>query len=49
MISDIVKDYFDFKNRLAKHYPTGTTLSTCDMKSLYTNIRHELFYTAILD
>ena len=37
MISHIVKDSFDFKNRLDKHCPTGTTLSTCDIKSLYTN------------
>ena len=47
MISDIVKDSFDFKNRLDKHCPTGTTLSTCDVKSLYTNTRHDLFYTAV--
>ena len=37
-IFHIVKDSFDFKNRLDKHCPTGTTLSTCDIKSLYTNI-----------
>ena len=47
MISHIAQDSFDFKNRLDKHCPTGTTLSTCDIKSLYTNIRHDLFYTAI--
>ena len=47
MISHIAKDSFDFKNRLDKHCPTGTTLSTCDIKSLYTNIRHDLFYTAV--
>ena len=29
-------DCFDFKNRLDKHCPNGTTLSTCDIKSLYT-------------
>ena len=47
MISHIAKDSFDFKNRLDKHCPTGTTLSTCDIKSLYTHIRHDLFYTAV--
>ena len=30
MISHIAKDSFDFKNRLDKHCPTGTTLTTCD-------------------
>ena len=47
MISHIAKDSFDFKNRLDKHCPTGTTLSTCDIKSLYTNIPHDLFHTAV--
>ena len=47
MISHIAADSFDFKNRLDKHCPTGTTLSTCDVKSLYTNTRHDLFYTAV--
>ena len=36
VISHIVIDSFDFKNRLDKHCPNGTTLSTCDIKSLYT-------------
>ena len=43
MISHIAKDSFDFKNRLDKYCPTGTRLSTCDIKSLYTNIQHDLF------
>ena len=47
MISYTAKDSFDFNNRLDKHCPTGTTLSTCDNKSLYTNIRHGLFHTAV--
>ena len=38
MISHIAEDYFDFKNRLDKHYPGGTTRSTCDIESLNTNI-----------
>ena len=45
--SHIAKDPFDFKNRLDKHCPTGTALSTCHVKSLFTNIRHDLFYTAV--
>ena len=47
MISHIAKDSFEFKNRLDKHCPNGTTLSTCDIKSLYTNLQHDLFYTAV--
>ena len=47
MISHIAKDSFDFKIRLDKHCPIGTKLSTCDIKSLYTNIRHDVFYTAV--
>ena len=47
MNSHIAKDYFDFKNGLDKHCPIRNTLITCDIKSLYTNIWHDLFYTAI--
>ena len=47
MISHMAKESFDFKNRLDKHFLNGTTLSTCDMKSLYINILHDLFYTAV--
>ena len=47
MISHIAKDCFDFKNGLDKHCPTGTTLSTCDIKSLCTNIRLDLFYKKV--
>ena len=43
MISHIAKDSFVLKNRLDKHCHTGTTLNTFDIKSLYTNIRHDLF------
>ena len=39
MISDIAKDSID---RLDKHCPDGTTYGTCDIKSLYTKIRHNL-------
>ena len=45
--SHITKDSFNFKNRLDKHCLNGITRSTCDVKLLYTNIRHDLFYTAI--
>ena len=47
MISHIVQDSFDFKNRLDKDFPNGSTLSTCDTKSFYTIIEHDLFYTAV--
>ena len=47
MISHIADDSFNFKNRSDKHCTTGTALSTCDIKSLYTNIGHDLFYTAV--
>ena len=47
MISHITKDFFDFKNRLDKRCPNGTTLNTCDIKSLYTNLWDDLFYTAV--
>ena len=47
MISHIAKDFFDFKNRFDKHCPTGTTLSSWDIKSLYANIRHYIFYTVV--
>ena len=47
MIPHIAKDSFDFKNRLDKHCPTGNTLSTCDIKPLYTNIQYKLFYAAV--
>ena len=42
-----VKDSFDFMQRLEKQCQNNTLLSTCDIKSLYTNIRHNLFLTAI--
>ena len=35
MISHIAKDFFDFKIRLGKHCPTGTTLSTCVILNHY--------------
>ena len=47
LIPHIVKDSFDFIQRLEKQCHNNTLLSTCDIKSLYTNIRHDLFLTAI--
>ena len=47
LISRITKNSFDFKNRLDKHRPNETTLITCDIKSLYTNIQYDLFYRAV--
>ena len=47
MISHMVKYSSNFKNRLDKHCLNGTTLSTSDIKLLYTKIRHYLFYAAV--
>ena len=46
MTSHIAKDSFDFKNRTKCGY-NGTTLKTCNIKSLCTNNQHDPFYTAI--
>ena len=47
LIPHIVKDSFDFIQRLEKQCYNNTLLSRCDIKSLYTNMRHDLFLTAI--
>ena len=47
LIPHIVKDSFNFTQRLEKQCQNNTLLSTCDIKSLYTNIRQDLFLTAI--
>ena len=47
LIPQIVKDSFDFTQRLEKQCQNNTLLSTYDIKSLYTNICHDLFLTAI--
>ena len=41
-----IKDSFEFMQRLEKQCQNNTLLSTCDIKSLYTNMRHDLFPTA---
>ena len=43
----ILKDSFDFIDRIDTQCTINTILSTCDIKSLYTNIKHDVFYKAI--
>ena len=43
----ILKDSFDFLERLDTTYTKDTLLSSCNIKSLYTNIRHDVFYKAM--
>ena len=47
LIPNIVKDSFDFTQRVEKQCQNNTLLSTCEIESLYTNIRLDLFLTAI--
>ena len=47
LILHIVKDSFDFTQRLEKQCQNNTLLSMGNIKFLYTNIRHDLFLTAI--
>ena len=47
LIPHIAKDSFDFTQRLEKQCQNNKLLSTCDIKCIYTNIRHDLFVTAI--
>ena len=46
-IEYILKDSFDFLEKLGSDCEEGTKLVTWDIKSLYTSIRHDLFYTAV--
>ena len=46
-ITHILKDTFDFPERLDTTCTEDTLLSSCDIKSLYTNICHDVFYKAI--
>ena len=46
-IPHILKDSFDFLERLDTTSTEDTLLSSCDIKSLYRNIRHDVFYKAI--
>ena len=42
-IKHILKDSFDFIDRIDTKCTVNTILSTCDIKSLYTNIKHDVF------
>ena len=46
-IKHILKDSFDFIDQIDTQCTINTILSTCDIKSLYTNIKHDVFYKAI--
>ena len=47
LIPHIVKYSCDIKQRSEKQCQSNTLLRTYDIKSLYTNIRHNFFLTAI--
>ena len=42
-IKHILKDSFDFIDRIDTQCTVNTILSTCEIKSLYTNIKHDVF------
>ena len=44
-ITHVLKDSFDFLERLDTTWTEDALLSSCDIKSLY--IRHDVFYNAI--
>ena len=46
-IKHILKDSFDFIDRIDTQCTINNILSTCDIKSLYTIIKHDVFYKAI--
>ena len=46
-IKHILKDSFNFIDRIDTQCAVNAILSTCDIKSLYTNIKHDGFYKAI--
>ena len=46
-MSHILKDSFDFLERLDTTCTEDNLLSSCDIKSLYTNICHDVLYKAI--
>ena len=43
----ILKDSFDFLERLDTTCTEDILLSSCDIKALYTNIRHDIIYKAL--
>ena len=42
-IKHILKDSFDFIDRIDIQCTVNTILSTCDIKSLYTNVKYDVF------
>ena len=46
-IKHVLKDTFDFVERFDRKMDDETLIITWDIKSLYPNIRHDLFYEAI--
>ena len=46
-IKHILKDSFDFIDRIDTQCTVNNILSICDTKSLYINIKHDVFYEAI--
>ena len=46
-IKHVLKDSFDFIDRIDTQCTVNTILSTCEIKSLYTSIKHDVFYKAI--
>ena len=46
-VRHILKDTFDFVERFDKSWSEGEHVVTWDIKSLYPNIRHDLFYEAM--
>ena len=46
-IKHILKNSFDFIDRIDSQFTVNTSLSTCDIKSLHTNINHDVSYKAI--
>ena len=47
LIKHILKDSFDFIDRIDIQCTVNTTMINCEIKSLYTNIKHDVFYEAI--
>ena len=46
-VKHFLKDYFNFIDRIDAQCTINTILSTCDIKFLYTNIKHDVFHKAI--
>ena len=46
-LKSYIKDDWDFRRKLPSHIEYSSTLYSCDIVSLYTNITHELGLTAL--